>query len=524
MARMASTYPETQEAGGWLAAHPEAGIHLTEEPDSGKLSRAATLLGERPWAAPRRRRVVGAVLAFADVVAIAVAFLAVELVFGGDGGLSGAGTTAETVVLGLIPGAAWFVVASAANLYGRDDATISHTTFDETGSVLHLAGTSVGAGVLAAWLAQIHDVNIGRAAILWVVLSAAILGLRGLARMAYRRHPLYPQRTIVVGAGDVGQLLAHKFFTRPEFGIDVVGFVDSQPRERRDDLGDMALIGSLQDLPATVARLRVERVIIAFSRERQEDLIDVIRMLDRSQVRIDVVPRLYEVASMTLAVHPVDGIPLVTLPVPRLSRRARFFKRAMDIVLAGIGLIVLLPVLVLIAVLIKLESDGPALFTQLRVCSDNEVFRISKFRTMVADADDRKGEVAHLNKHLRNGGDPRMFKIPSDPRITRLGAVLRRYSLDELPQLINVLRGEMTLVGPRPLILDEDCLVPDWARHRLDLKPGITGPWQVMGSSQIPFEEMVRLDFDYISTWSFWRDVVLILKTLPVLTGRREFA
>jgi lipopolysaccharide/colanic/teichoic acid biosynthesis glycosyltransferase len=141
---------------------------------------------------------------------------------------------------------------------------------------------------------------------------------------------------------------------------------------------------------------------------------------------------------------------------------------------------------------------------------------------MCADAEERKAEVAHLNKHARNGGDPRMFKIPDDPRVTRVGRSLRRYSLDELPQLVNVLKGEMSLVGPRPLILVEDQHVTDWARSRLDLKPGVTGLWQSLGSSAIPFEEMIRLDYLYVTNWSLWNDLRLMCQTIPVVFRGRK--
>ncbi len=152
----------------------------------------------------------------------------------------------------------------------------------------------------------------------------------------------------------------------------------------------------------------------------------------------------------------------------------------------------------------------------------NRTFRIFKFRTMVADADERKHEFVHLNQHLRPGGDPRMFKISNDPRTTTFGRFLRRYSLDELPQLFNVMKGEMSLVGPRPLIRDEDQHVRDWARQRLSLRPGITGPWQVLGRSGIPFDEMVGLDYLYVTGWSLFGDLKLILRTVPLLLRRSD--
>jgi lipopolysaccharide/colanic/teichoic acid biosynthesis glycosyltransferase len=161
------------------------------------------------------------------------------------------------------------------------------------------------------------------------------------------------------------------------------------------------------------------------------------------------------------------------------------------------------------------------MFRQVRVGRDQKRFRIWKFRTMVADADARKAEVAHLNKHLKEGGDPRMFKISNDPRVTRVGRLLRRFSLDELPQLVNVLLGEMSLVGPRPLIVDEHVHVDGWKQRRLSLKPGITGLWQVLGRDDIPFEDMVKMDYLYVTNWSLRNDLRLILRTPAVMVAAR---
>jgi len=193
----------------------------------------------------------------------------------------------------------------------------------------------------------------------------------------------------------------------------------------------------------------------------------------------------------------------------------------MDLAAATIALVVFSPLFAAIALAIKLESPGPVFFRQVRMGSGGRTFRIFKFRSVVAEAETLKADVAHLNKHLAKGGDPRMFKIPNDPRVTRVGRLVRRFSLDELPQLLNVALGQMSLVGPRPLILDEDNFVEDWARHRLDLKPGITGLWQVTGRDDIPFAEMTRLDYLYIMSWSLWGDLKLMLRTVPVLATSR---
>jgi exopolysaccharide biosynthesis polyprenyl glycosylphosphotransferase len=281
----------------------------------------------------------------------------------------------------------------------------------------------------------------------------------------------------------------------------------------------LTLLGSPAELEHILRELDVERVIIAFSNEPFEGTVDLVRSLHELEVQVDVVPRLFDLVSPSTQIHTLEGIPLLGIPMLQLSRSSKLFKRTMDIVLAGVGVILFAPLVALIAAAIKLDSRGPVFFRQVRMGGDGKPFRILKFRTMVADAEERKAALRTLNKHARPGSDPRMFKIPRDPRITRVGAVLRRYSLDELPQLINVVRGEMSLVGPRPLILEEHRHVSRWARKRMNLKPGITGLWQVLGRSDIPFEEMVKLDYLYVTTWSLWQDFRLLFRTVPVVLG-----
>jgi lipopolysaccharide/colanic/teichoic acid biosynthesis glycosyltransferase len=211
----------------------------------------------------------------------------------------------------------------------------------------------------------------------------------------------------------------------------------------------------------------------------------------------------------------VEGIPVVGLPPRALGLSSRVLKRMMDTIVSTVLLLLLLPFFLIIAALIKLDSRGPVFFRQPRVGAGGRKFSIVKFRTMAVDAEEKKHEVAHLNKHVN--GDPRMFKIPDDPRATRIGRQLRRFSIDELPQLWNVLCDEMSLVGPRPLIPREADHVHDWGLGRLDLKPGMTGLWQVIGRSDIPFEEMVRLDYLYVTNWSLWHDLRILCATAPAL-------
>jgi lipopolysaccharide/colanic/teichoic acid biosynthesis glycosyltransferase len=207
----------------------------------------------------------------------------------------------------------------------------------------------------------------------------------------------------------------------------------------------------------------------------------------------------------------VDGLPI---PV-------RVLKRVFDVVLSATGLVVLAPVLAITASFIRLGSPGPALYRQERGGEKGRTFRIYKFRTMVVDADARLQDVIHLNMHSKHWSDPRLYKIPDDPRVTRVGVHLRRYALDELPQLINVLKGEMSLVGPRPLMLSEDRHVAP-GHLRSSVKPGITGPWQVAGRNELSFDEMMRLDALYVTRWSFWGDLSLLARTLPAVLRRQR--
>ena len=206
--------------------------------------------------------------------------------------------------------------------------------------------------------------------------------------------------------------------------------------------------------------------------------------------------------------------------MPALARTSLLLKRTVDLVGSLAGLVLLSPLLA-VAIAIRLDSRGPVLFRQTRMGRNGGTFEIVKFRTMAVDADARKHEVAHLNKHRHPDGDPRMFKVHDDPRIT-VGRFLRRTSIDELPQLWNVLVGQMSLVGPRPLILDEHAHVDGWGLKRLELKPGITGLWQVLGRDDIPFNEMVELDYRYVTGWSLWSDVKLMFRTIPVLLRRQH--
>jgi exopolysaccharide biosynthesis polyprenyl glycosylphosphotransferase len=493
-------------------------VQLYDEVTAAVDDRTLDILDRRRRTATVHRRgwLVRRMLLLADVVGLLTAFLFAEWVIGRRAALGSVDVRAEFLIFGLsLP--AWIVVTKLYGLYDHDEERTDHSTADDVFGVFHMVTVGAWLFFSFAYLTKVAHPNLPKLLLFWATAIALVSLGRASARAYCRRRINYLQNTIIVGAGDVGQLVGRKMLKHPEYGINLVGFVDAQPRERREDLEHLTLLGPPERLPALVRLFDIERVVIAFSNESHEHTLDLIRSLKDLDVQVDIVPRLFELVGPGVEIHTVEGLPLVGLAPARLSRSSRLLKRGLDLIVSLVSLVVLAPLFALIAVVIKLDSRGPVFFRQTRMGRCDKTFRIWKFRTMSADAETRKADVAHLNKHLQNGGDPRMFKIPDDPRVTRFGHWLRRYSIDELPQLFNVVRGEMSLVGPRPLILDEDRYVDAWARQRLNLKPGVTGPWQVMGRDDIPFEDMVKLDYHYVTSWSISSDLRLLFRTVPAV-------
>jgi exopolysaccharide biosynthesis polyprenyl glycosylphosphotransferase len=409
----------------------------------------------------------------------------------------------------------WIIIAKIYGLYDHDEERTDYSTADDFSGVFHMVTVCTFLFWVAAYVTNAAHPSAPKLIIFWASAIAFITVLRATARALARKSVTYLQNTVIVGAGDVGQLIARKILNHPEYGVNLVGFVDSKPKQRRDDLEHLALVGGPERLPAIIRLFDIERVIIAFSNESHAETLELLRSLKDMEVQVDVVPRLFELVGPRVSIHTIEGLPLVGLPPLRLARSSRLLKRSMDLATALVVLVLLAPALAVIALLIKLGSPGPVFYRQVRMGAAGRTFRIYKFRSMSVDADERKDEVAHLNSHLGPGGDARMFKIDGDPRITPIGRWLRRISADELPQLLNVLTGDMSLVGPRPLILSEDIHVADWGRQRLNLRPGLTGLWQVLGRNNIPFEEMVRLDYVYVTSWSLGLDLSLLFRTIP---------
>jgi len=310
-----------------------------------------------------------------------------------------------------------------------------------------------------------------------------------------------------------------KLNNNSQFGLVPVGIVDDEVH----DVGtpDLPWLGRFDDLDAIVKAQGIDRVIIAFTRASHEQLLESIRACRDAGVAIDVVPRLFEFLDGVRALDQVGGLPLLSIGAQKLTSASVAAKRALD-VFGSLALLVLFgPAMIVAAIAIKLESRGPVFFRQPRAGRGNSSFALIKFRSMYMDAEERKEGIEALNE----AGDGVMFKIRRDPRVTRVGRFIRRFSIDELPQLFNVLRGEMSLVGPRPLIFPETAALDEnWHLRRLELRPGLTGPWQVYGRSQSPFQEMVRFDYQYVAGWSLARDIEILLATLPaVLSGRGAY-
>jgi exopolysaccharide biosynthesis polyprenyl glycosylphosphotransferase len=471
---------------------------------------------------PRRRGwLIRRALLAADLIGLTYAFFLSELALGrGPDSAHTFGSWAATLLFVVfLP--LWVLAAKLSGLYDRDEERADYSSTDDLVGVFIIV-------TLFAWLYErgaiavgLEQLNTERLTIFWATAVPSITLARVACRALVRRRAAYRQQTIILGAGDVGQLIAQKFLRHPEYGIEIVGFVDDHPKERRDRLGSLTILGGLDKLDQIIDRHEITRVVVAFSDQPERSLVPLIQSLGTKDLQVDVVPRLFDAIGLAFDIHSVEGLPLIGLRPPGLPRSSVLLKRQVDLALSLVSLIILAPAFALIALLIKRDSPGPVFFRQQRTGTDGRTFQMLKFRTMIDDADLHKQELAHLNKHHSTDRTPTMFKIVDDPRVTSLGRILRRYSLDELPQLINVVKGEMSLVGPRPLIPEEDQHVTDWARRRLDLKPGITGPWQVLGRSDIPFQDMLQLDYMYVGRWSLYQDLKIILRTIPAVLLER---
>jgi exopolysaccharide biosynthesis polyprenyl glycosylphosphotransferase len=333
--------------------------------------------------------------------------------------------------------------------------------------------------------------------------------------------------TLVVGRGPEASLFIREMRERPALGYRVIGVVDTKPVEAELSYEDVPVIGTLDSLPEVIRDSGANEVIIADTDVNADALFEVMMRCGRRRgVEFRIAPSLFNCLPRKTEIDQIGVLPMIRLFREPLSSGARILKRTFDLICSALAIVLLFPLWLLIALLIKLDSRGPVFYTQERVGMDGRLFLLYKFRTMKAGADSQlhreyqKAFIAgRAEAHVGNDSKP-TYKLLADPRITRVGKLLRRTSLDEVPQLLNVLLGDMSLVGPRPPIPYEVEAYELWHRKRLDMKPGLTGLWQVSGRNRLPFEEMVRLDLFYIENWSLLLDLKIILRTgLVMLSG-----
>jgi exopolysaccharide biosynthesis polyprenyl glycosylphosphotransferase len=344
-----------------------------------------------------------------------------------------------------------------------------------------------------------------------VLLSGMRLAARNI-RERLRRRGVGIDRVVIVGAGEIGRAIMASIVAQPELGYQVVGFVDDDPAKRATDIGRFKALGSTDDLPRLVREQAIDEAIITLPWMSRRKILSLMATCENEGVHFRIVPDLFQMSLSRVDIDEINGIPLIGVKEVSISGWNLTIKRGVDIIVASLGLVVLWPLMLLMGLLIKLDSPGPVIFTQTRMGKGGKPFTFYKFRSMKPEAEEELEKLWALNE----ASGP-IFKIHDDPRMTGLGRFLRRTSLDELPQIYNVLRGEMSLVGPRPPIPDEVKRYQPWHLRRLEVSPGMTGLWQVSGRSELTFDEMVLLDLFYAENWSLWLDFKIMLRTIPVM-------
>ena len=393
-----------------------------------------------------------------------------------------------------------------------------HAWTDDFGSFVW--GTLIGIAFLIVVVFYLRPYSFSRlifvyASVTITVALAISRALEGLLRDYYRRKGIGLTRILVVGAGEVGRAIVQNVVAQPELGYRLVGLADD---ERTEDMGRFPWLGRTRDVPSIVYRHEIDEVIIALPASEHPKIADLLHTCARGNVSFRIVPDLHQISLNQLDIVELNGIPLIGLRETPLQGSNLVIKRLMDIVVASAALVAFAPFALVIAIAIKVDSPGPVFVRQTRVGRYGKVFNFYKFRSMIPNADQKLNEIIGQNQTKV------IFKMKNDPRVTRVGRLLRRTSIDESPQILNILRGDMSLVGPRPPFPREVEQYEDWYRKRLEVPQGLTGLWQVSGRSDLPFDEMALLDLWYIDNWSLSLDLKILLRTVPaVLLGKGAY-
>jgi exopolysaccharide biosynthesis polyprenyl glycosylphosphotransferase len=452
--------------------------------------------GETFVSAQRRREGLRRLLLCGADVFAAAAALVLVLTVVGDNKLKLV-TLAGTPVVVLL--------FKVAGLYDREQLRLLRSTLDEAPALVQVAGLyALTIAILQPHVVAGHLWG-GEIAALWLASFVAILVARASARWLAGRASRM-ERCLVIGDATLAARIRRKLGSSGARAV-VAATLPLKGSEIHRLEGPDGVRGIVDEL-------QIDRIIIAPAPNEPAGVTELIRLAKSAGVQVSLLPRMLEVVGSAVEFEDIDGMLMLGVRPFGLSRSSRLLKRAFDVIATSIGLVIAAPILAAVAAALRLDSKGPIFFRQVRVGRNGQTFRIFKFRSMVVNAEEQKEQLRALSEVGEE-----MFKITHDPRVTRVGGFLRRTSLDELPQLFNVLKGEMSLVGPRPLVTDEDVLIRGLDRSRLHLKPGMTGPWQVLGC-RVPMHEMVGLDYLYVANWSLWLDLKLLLHTVRhVLRG-----
>lgn len=458
-------------------------------------------------------RRVAAWLAFSDLILINLALIGAYYMRYELEWFAEVGFDADLLDYALFAGVLSILLPITFKLDGVYNGRRGQSWFDQMYAIIN--ATAKGTIVLLALTFGFRPLVYSRllfleAAVLIVVLTGISRLVKGWIEARLRRRGVGVDRVLIVGGGEVGRAVIRTIVARPELGYQIVGLVDDNPDRGNTAIGRVKGLGGLEKLAEIIDSQAVDQVIVTLPWMYHRKIMGIVRECQRRRVRAHIVPDLFQMSLSQVDVDDLGGIPLIGVREVTIGRWQRAIKRAMDVLGAVVIGALGLPVLGMIALAIKLDSRGPAVFKQLRVGKQGQQFWCYKFRSMRQGAEQEQDQLlAH------NEADGPIFKMRDDPRRTRVGRWLRRTSLDELPQLYNVLRGEMSLVGPRPPLPAEVAQYEAWQMRRLEVAPGLSGLWQVSGRSNLSFDEMCLLDIYYIENWSPLLDIKILLRTVP---------
>ena len=396
------------------------------------------------------------------------------------------------------------------------------TWFEEMATVL--SGTMTGTMFMIVITYFVPELSYSRG--LFPLAAVTTLFLLTVGRIAkyivlnqLRKRGIGIKQVLVVGAGEVGRTVMRTIVARPEQGYRVAGFVDDDPAKGQSDMGRIRALGNLDNITEMICAYKIDVVIITLPWNYHRKILRIVRQCERHNIQSYIVPDLFQITISQVGIEHLGEVPMIGLREEVIGQGWRIVKRAFDIVVSLCAVVLGAPIWSLIALAIVLDSPGPVIFRQTRLGERERPFTFLKFRTMVQGADAQKETLLE-----ENGADRRLPKFKDDPRVTRVGRWLRKHSMDEIPQFINVLRGDMSIVGPRPAIPSEVELYLPWHLHRLDVPAGITGMWQVSGRSDLSFDEAALLDIWYAENWSFLLDLEITFKTVGVMVlGRGAY-